>query len=158
MYSNFLVYLKLEPYLAQWLANKHGQFPVRFPKGSIENDIIELGLRPLGQDESPDLPGEDKYPIVLPFFRYKDVRFNNYLPQSAKSELIHCLKVQFAIELWKDLNKFGYIGKQKQDLIYAWIDAHDIDDTEANWNAIAKIYARKREAHRRQRKRAEEED
>ena len=143
----------MEPYLAQWLAHKFGPYPIRFPKGSIENDIIELGLKPLPEGASPDLPGEGKYPIVLPFFRYKDVRFHNYLPQSAKSELIHNLKVCFAIELWKDLNKFGYIGKQKQDLIWTWMETHGIEDTETNFNAILKIYARKRDAFRKQLKR-----
>ena len=157
-YSNFKVYIRMEPYLAQWLAHKFGPFPIRFPKGSIENDIMEKGLIPLPKKATPDLPGKGKYPIILPFFRYKDVRFHNFLPISDKSKLVHCLKVCFDIELWTDLHRFGYIGKQKQDLIWAWMDDHDIDDTEANFNAISKIYARKREAHRRRVKREENEN
>ena len=153
-YSNFLVYLKLEPYLAQWVSHEHG-LPIRFPRGSIENDIIELGLkiRDDDNDEEVDLPGEGKYPVVLPFFKHKDVRYYNYLSDSSKEHLIHCLKIRFAIALWNDLYKFGNIGIQKQDLIYVWMDAHDIDDTETNWLVISKIYTRKRKAYQQQKRR-----
>ena len=155
-YSNFMAYLKLEPYLAQWVAHEHG-FPIRFPRGSIENDIIELGLKIRGDDEPVDLPGEGMYPVVIPFYKYKDVMTYNHLSESSKDQLIHCLKVRFAIALWNDLFKFGHIGKQRQDLIYAWMDAHDIDDTETNWNTISKIYTRKREAYRKQKQRSNNE-
>lgn len=151
-YSNFMTYLKLEPYIAQWVAHEHG-FPIKFPRGSIENDIIELGLKIREDDEPLDLPGEGKYPVVIPFFKYKDVMKFNYLSNSSKDQLIHCLKVRFTIALWNDLFKFGHIGKQKQDLIYAWMDAHGIDDTETNWNVVSKIYARKRKAYQRQKER-----
>ena len=155
-YSNFMAYLKLEPYLAQWVAHEHG-FPIRFPRGSIENDIIELGLKIRDPEKEPvDLPGEGKYPVVLPFFKFKDVMTYNHLSDSSKDELVHCLKVRFAIALWNDLFKFGHIGKQKQDLIYAWMDAHDIDDTETNWNAISKIYARKRKSYNQQKRRRDD--
>ena len=151
-FSNFMVYLKLEPYLAQWVAHEHG-FPIRFPRGSIENDIIELGLKIRGDDEPVDLPGEGKYAVVLPYYKHKDVMYYNHLSESSKEHLIHCLKIRFAIALWNDLFKFGNIGKQKQDLIYAWMDAHDIDDTETNWLVISKIYTRKRKAYQQQKRR-----
>jgi hypothetical protein len=79
--------------------------------------------------------------------------YYNHLSESSKEHLIHCLKIRFAIALWNDLFKFGNIGKQKQDLIYAWMDAHDIEDTETNWNAISKIYARKRKSYFQQKRR-----
>ena len=151
-YSNFLVYVRMEQYLAQWAAHEHG-LPIRFPRGAIENEIIELGLKIRGEDDDLDLPEEGKYPVVLPFFKYKDVRYYNYLSESSKDELVHCLKIRFTISLWNDLYRFGNIGKQKQDLIYAWMDAHDIDDTETNWLVISKIYTRKRKAYQQQQRR-----
>ncbi len=155
-FSNFMVYVKMEPYLAQWVAHEHG-IPIRFPRGSIENDIIELGLKIRGDDEPVDLPGEGKYAVVLPFYKHKDVMYYNHLSESSKDQLVHCLKVRFAIALWNDLYRFGHIGKKKEDLIYAWMDAHDIDDTETNWLVISKIYSRKRRAYQQQ-KRREKDD
>lgn len=146
----FYIYLKMDPYLAQWLIHETGGKPVVFPKNSIENDIIGVGLTPTPKNCIPDLPGKGKVPIVLPSFKYKDVRYYNFLPTSAKDELIQCLRAKFAVALWKDLYKFGYIGRQKQNLIYAWMASHGIEDTETNFLAISKIYFRKRDAFRKQ--------
>ena len=153
----FVTYIKLEPYLAQWLVHEHGEFPLRFPRGSVENEIIELGLRPMGKKDPPDIPGEGKYPIEIPFFKFRETRNNNYLSPKAKRQLVSCLKTRFSIALWTDLYRFGNIGKQKQDLIYIWMDTHDIDDTETNWLAISKIYSRKQDAYRKRKKSEEDE-
>lgn len=149
----FYAYVKMDPYLAQWLIHETGGKPVEFPKNSLENDIIALGLTTLPEKRKPDLPGEGKVPIVLPNFKYKDVRYYNYLPTSSKEQLLQCLRARFVVALWKDLFRFGYIGKQKQDLIWTWMETHGIEDTETNFNAILKIYARKRDAFRKQLKR-----
>lgn len=222
----FYIYLKMDPYLAQWLIFKHGGEPIEFQKNSIENDIIGMGLttppkpkkkkkkkekaeepeatdavektvktvtdrgtegtieteesagnedpvKTEGAEESveteaseetakpeeteddmpkrpDDLPGKGKVAIVLPYFKYKDIRFYNFLPISARDSLVQCLRARFAVELWKDLYKFGYIGKQKKDLIYAWMASHGIEDTETNFLAISKMYYRKRDAFRKQ--------
>ena len=228
----FYSYLKMDPYLAQWLIFKHGGEPIEFQKNSIENDIIGMGLttppkpkkkkkkkekaeepeatdavektvktvtdrgtegtieteesagtenpvKTEGAEESveteaseetakpeetkesneteddmlkrpDDLPGKGKVAIVLPYFKYKDIRFYNFLPISARDSLVQCLRARFAVELWKDLYKFGYIGKQKKDLIYAWMASHGIEDTETNFLAISKMYYRKRDAFRKQ--------
>jgi len=158
----FYIYLKMDPYLAQWLIHKHGGEPVEFPKNSIENDIIGVGLTtppPMTKIDKngnevkvyePDLPGEGKVAIVLPYFKYKDVRFYNFLPISARDSLVQCIRARFAVELWKDLYKFGYIGRQKQNLIYTWMASHGIEDTETNFLAISKMYFRKRDAFRKQ--------
>ena len=83
----------------------------------------------------------------MPFFKSKDVRGKKYLPLAARNTLKRCIRNRFVIQLWSDLFRFGYIGKQKQDLIWAWMDAHGIEATETNWNTIAKIYDRKRRAY-----------
>ena len=46
------------------------------------------------------------------------------------------------LQLWNDLHYHGYIGRRRDNLIYAWMDAHGIELTETNWNTIAKIYIR----------------
>lgn len=146
--SEYVIYLKLDPYLAQWLLHEHGGSPVEFPKNSAENDVLELGLTTKPYLAVEIGPAENHVPIALPCFKHKDVRFYNYLPHKARRALAHCIRTRFVIALWNDLNKFGYIGRRKQDLIWAWMEAHGIMATETNWNTIAKIYMRKRNVYR----------
>ena len=150
--SEIIIYLKLDPYLAQWLAHEHGGNVVEFPK---ENDILELGLMRPPYFASANEPGKDKVPIGVPWFKSKNVRFNNYLSARSRRALAQCIRTRFVVALWKDLYKFGYIGKRKQDLIWAWMETHGIEATETNWNTIAKIYLRKRNVYREQKRREE---
>ena len=62
------------------------------------------------------------------------------------------IRQRFVMALWQDLHKFGNIGKQRQELIYAWMEAHEIELTESNWNTIAKIYQRRQDVYRKQKK------
>ena len=153
--SEFIIYLKLDPYLAQWLTHEYGGNAVEFPKNSAENDILELGLTVPPFLAAPNEPGENKVPIRIPWFKNKNVRFNNYLSHKSRRALAHCIRTRFVIALWTDLYKFGYIGRRKQDLIYVWMEAHGIETNEKNWNTIAKIYLRKRNVYRAQKRREE---
>ena len=160
--SDLIIYLRLDPYLAQWLNHEHGGETVVFPKNSTEYDIIELGLMKKPVFSSPNVPGENKVPIGVPFFKNKNVRYNNYLAAKSRRALAQCIRARFVTALWQDLYKFGYIGKRKQDLIWAWMETHGIEATDTNWNTIAKIYLRKRnvyrDAIRREQKRLEKEE
>jgi hypothetical protein len=153
--SDIVIYIRLDPYLAQWLRHEHFGSPIEFPKNSTEYDIIELGLMPKPYLASVMGPGENHVAIALPFFKNKDVRYNNYLPKNAQRALAQCIRTRFVVALWKDLYKFGYIGKRKQDLIWAWMEAHGIEASETNWNTIAKIYLRKRNVYREQKRKEE---
>ena len=148
--DEIIIYLQLDPYLAQWLTHEHPGQVIRFPKNSAENDVLELGLIPKPFLAVDVQPGENCVPIALPFFKNKDVRKNNYLPQKARRALAQCIRTRFVIALWNDLYRFGNIGRRKQDLIWTWMEAHGIEETDTNWNTIAKIYMRKRDVYRRQ--------
>ena len=147
--SDYIIYLRLDPYLAQWLKHEHGE-PVEFPKNSTENDVLELGLIQKPLLAFVPGPGENRVAIALPFFKNKDVRKCHYLPASGRRSLARCIRSRFVIALWNDLYKFGNIGKRKQDLIWTWMEAHGIEPTDTNWNTIAKIYMRKRSVYRKQ--------
>lgn len=56
-----LVYLKLEPYLAQWFVNEMGGEPVQLPKRSAEADILEYFLKPTPKGVLPELKQEGGY-------------------------------------------------------------------------------------------------
>lgn len=147
--SNVLIHLKMETYLAQWLINESGGSPVVFKKNSAENDILRINLKKRPLFGRKDKPGEGKVPVALPYFKDKDPREYNFLSKPARLALTECIRTRFVMELWKDLHRFGNIGKRKQDLIWAWMDAHGIEATETNWNTVAKIYMRKRDIYRK---------
>lgn len=142
-----VIYLRLDPYLAQWLIHEHGD-PVVFPKNSAENDVLELGLIRKPFLACTPGPGENRVPIVVPYFKNKDVRKYNYLDAAGRRSLAKCIRSRFVISLWNDLYKFGHIGRQKQDLIWTWMEAHGIEASETNFNTIFKIYKRKRDVYR----------
>lgn len=150
--------MKLPPYLAQWLRHEDDRIPLEFPKNSMENDIIELGLMRKPILANVQGPGDNVVAIGLPNFKNKDVKKYNYLPIAARRSLMQCIRSRFAVQLWKDLHKFGNIGRRKQDLIYAWMEAHGIEKNDTNWNTIAKIYMRKRDVYRRRHRQNKDQD
>ena len=151
--SEILIHLKIDNYLAQWLIHECGGCPVVFKKHSVENNILYVNLKKRPLFGKRDKPGEGKIPIALPYFKDRDPREYNFLSKPARLALAECIRNRFVVQLWKDLHRFGNIGKRKQDLIWAWMDAHGIEATETNWNTIAKIYKRKRDIYRKREQR-----
>lgn len=145
--SNYYIYIKLDPYLAQWFIHENGgTTPVCLKKGSQEHDLLKLFL-----EKAPEshyhFQQADEVAIALPYFKNKDPRNYNYLPKRAMDALKDCIRTRFTIQLWEDLHTFGNIGKRNDNLIYAWMHKNGIEDTETNWNAISKIYYRKRKVY-----------
>ena len=147
--STFCIYLELEPYLKQWFVNDlGGGVPVSLPRGSAESDIIEKWLMKRPLNACPDIARPNLLPVFLPSFKSKDVRTYNYLPAAAHKLLRNCIRNRFLVEMWKDLHDFGYIGIRKQDVIMAWMEQHNIECDDTNFNTVAKIYQRKRDVYR----------
>ena len=137
------IYVNLEPYLAQWFINDFGGVtPIVLKKLSTERRILEVYLQKWPAAVPRDISTEGKVSIVIPDSRIKLPSKYNYLPNSAMNELKKCIRNRFVIQLWNDLHNFGYIGKKRSALIYAWMDSHGIELNDTNWNSIAKIYLR----------------
>ncbi len=113
-----------------------------FPKGSVENKILEKGLIKPPVNAVPEPSGECAVAIAIPAFRYKNPQFYNYLPRSARADLLNAIRDSFTVQLWADVHKAGIIGKSRKDIIYDWMAVNGIEASERNWNAIAKIYQR----------------
>lgn len=146
--SDFYIYIKLEPYLKDWFINENGGTnPLKLKKGSQEHDILKLFLEKSPNDYVPHIKQDNEVAIELPFFKNKDPRTYNYLPARALDALRDTIRTRFTIQLWEDLHNFGSIGKRQDNLIYAWMHKHGIEDTETNWCAISKIYYRKRKVY-----------
>ena len=144
----YTVFLKLDPYLAQWFQHEcGGEYPIRLKRGSIEADLLACYLKPQPKDKGyvPQLrPNEGEVEIVLPYFKWKDIRTNNYLPPRAAIVLQECIRTRFRVALWKDLHTVGNVVKRTDVTISAWMKEHGIAFDDKNWNTIAKILQRKR--------------
>lgn len=144
----YTIFLSLEPYLAQWLAHQCGGFhPITLKRGSAECDILQLHLQlqPKDRDYIPQvkpLPGQVE--IVLPFFKHKDIRSYNFLPQKGQRALHECIRNRFLVALWKDIQTIGNITKRTDKTIEQWMIENGIEPDDRNWNTIAKILQRKR--------------
>lgn len=143
-----LLYVKLEPYVAQWFINEMGGEPVHLPKRSAESDIIEYFLKPTPNNAVANLPTDGCISIQIPTYKHKDAKYFNYLPPRAMDALERCITVRFRVQLWQDLHKLhkpdcGCLT----DLIYAWMENHGIECTEQNWEAIRQFYFRKRKIY-----------
>ena len=144
--QRFFVYLELEEYLAQWLVNEHGgEVPIEFIRGSAERDILELFLTKRPKDYIPEQVKIGMIPIVIPHFKKRDPMYYHYFNEKSKNALKSCILNRFDVQLWQDLHRFGYIGKQQKDIIYAWMATHGIEPQ--HWDTVAKRYQRKRNAY-----------
>lgn len=147
-------YLDVEPYLKQWFIHDMGnEHPVSLIRNSAESDIVRRWLTVLPPDKSLPDGNPDMLAIYVPSYNELDREKLYYLPTAALKLLKQCIRNRFIIELWRDLNDFGFIGFQKQDVIYAWLEQHGIEITETNFNAVQKIYQRKRSTYIKVKKR-----
>lgn len=148
--SDVIVYFDFETYLAQWFVNDHGgTLPVKLRRGCPDSNLLYMLLskRPTGGRK--DEPREGAVPVILPYYSSKDIHYCNWLSEEARARFYKHVRTRFLVELWDDLHKCGYIGMQKQMLIYDWMKQHGIEETETNYFAVQKIYQRLRDSERK---------
>lgn len=145
--NNFILYLKLETYLAQWLTNSLGD-PVRFPVQSNENAIIRRFLQKCPQGREPETFAPGLTGIVIPDSKAKNPVVYNYFGPKAKDALIEAIEDLFRRNMWAELGDMfdGSVGLNK--VIAAWCEMHGIDDdyTETvrqKYYRIRKAYGKK---------------
>ena len=132
-------------YLGQWLVHRHGGSPVvSLIRGSVESKLLQRVTVPLPPGQAPAKKEEGDVTIVIPWSKYHDPRTYNHVTETGKRCLIQMFKNSFDIELWEFLHDFGVVGKKQKDLIYLFMEQHDILEDGTCWDAIAKIYQRMR--------------
>lgn len=149
------VFLKLEPFLAQWfIHDQGGDNPVELTRGSMESMMLEIYLvpRPDGVREQLE-PWSGEVAIRVPSFKNKNTKVFNYLTERGRIALKGCIRKRFVIELWQDLFRFENLELRLDEQIFAWMEAHGIDCNDTNYNSIAKIYLRQRKTYRQNKKR-----
>lgn len=143
--AQILLYIDLEPYLAQWYVHEQGGGdPVRITRGSVEAAILESFLQqmPEGHRVQPRQPGQ--LAIAIPDSKVKPPQLYCYLPPRALNLLVTTIRNRFDLAMWTTLHRFSSVFHRQDNLIYAFMEKHGIEPTETNWNAIAKRYQRKR--------------
>lgn len=163
--SEYLIYLDLPLYLAQWYADECSRIhqqdqevqslsvyrfpePVRPVRGSQEADIIEYYLDKQPQD-NPDVNRDNAtIAIAVPFYKHKDPRTYNYLSPSAKQLLAESIRKRFTIQLWQYMVRFEHTKLRRDLLLESFMTLHHIDvNSETNCLAVAKIYQRKKKIY-----------
>lgn len=164
----FLIYLALPPYLAQWYANEctrvhnrdNASCPhevYRYPtpvvpvRNSAESGVIADWLDKQPKDAVPVLSHDDAtIAIQIPSFPGMPVEYYNYFSPSAQKVLADTIQRRFQVALFNDIHKARAKNPATRIdlLINAWMEKHCIEYNDTNWNAIAKIYQRKRDVYR----------
>lgn len=166
--SDFLIYLSLPPYLAQWYAHECAQVHNRtkatcpreiyqFPTpvvpvhGSQESDVINMHLAKQPSEKPAEVPADATLAIAIPSFPYKPVEYYNYMPPSGLEHLADTIRYRFKVELFEDIHEARRkVPHTRIDLLVtAWMEDHCIEYNDTNYNTLLKIYQRRREVYRK---------
>lgn len=123
--SNFVVYLKVKPFVRQWLVNHYGN-PVTFPAQSVENSTIRRFLTKQPNDSVPLIGSEEDIAISIPDSKQKPVLTYNFLGKYAKAAVIECIEDTFRLQMWNDLNDLHDCGCSILKAIQAWCENNGI--------------------------------
>lgn len=151
-HNRMCIYLPLEEFLAEWFRHETGSGDVvKLVRGSQESEIVKqfISIRPenVPVENGTEPPPEGKVivPIIIPEQKLKPAIFYNYLAPAAKDALADCIRTRFKIQLFRDLHRVSCIGKRQDNLIYAWLEQHEMSID--RWDTVAKIYQRMRNSY-----------
>lgn len=124
--SNFVFYLKVKPFIGQWLTYHYGS-PVKFPARSAENACIRrfVGLRP--KDWKPEKPEGEFVAVVIPETERKKAICWNYMSKSACKALTEIIEDTFKTQMWIDLNEMTRCGCTLLKCVRAWCENNGVD-------------------------------
>lgn len=125
--SKFLFYMKVKPFIRQWLTYHFGN-PVVFPAKSAENACIRhfVGLRPKNAKPIKPEPDDNMIAIVIPESKRKKTICWNYMSQSACDALNEVIDDTFRLQLWTDLNAMTQCHCSILTSVRAWCENNGI--------------------------------
>lgn len=152
------IFLHLPPYLRSWTLHQFGESGiVSFPKGSVENHIMQIGLRKPRVDETTIIHCPEGWTAVnVPQLRGVNLASRNYLPDKVRTAIEGVILRRFDIALWYVICAIGFKVASKKDILEAWMEANGIEPDEPNsWsvtqraNRLLKRYADRQRARRK---------
>lgn len=142
--SEFYVYVKLKPFVKQWLVSALGN-PVKFPAQSIENSTIHHFIGKQPADTPPETANSELTAICIPESASKPARTYNYLPPRGKCAVVECCEYLFRRNLWSELGEMSDLGCNTMTAIYGWCERHGVSIEYAD--TIRQRYYRLRDAY-----------
>lgn len=124
--SSFVVYVKLPPFVSQFLVHSLGD-PVVFPPQSVENSTIKVFVTKLPDGKIPEASAPDMTAIAIPDSKSKPADTFNYLSPRGKNAIVECCDLLFNRCLWTELGDMSNVGCKTLTAIYAWCENHGID-------------------------------
>lgn len=138
--NDYLIYLPLEAFLAQWFRHRHGGLPytVRLVRGSVESKRLKalLDVPPSGYVPRP--APEGCVAVAIPSFPAKDPRQFNYVSPQGINALVETLRDLFDLELHDYYVKTYIKGSRIDYMIEAWMEMHGIEFNDTNYNSVKK--------------------
>jgi hypothetical protein len=120
------------PYLADFIKDRYGD-PVKLERDSPEARIVRKYLKKLPQGKQPDTGEGANLTIVIPWFKEIDRRTYNYIGQSAKDLLIDSFNQMLEKSMLDEIRTVeNYFSGSIANLIYAWMEKHNIEDNQTN--------------------------
>lgn len=123
--SEFVLYLKLKPFIRQYLINSFGD-PVRFDDHSVTNARIVSVLQRRPVNCTPDTAAEGLTAICIPYSKQKDPASFNYVSNSGKKLIEEHIEAIFRTNLWNEMSQMCSDDTKLQSAAYAWCEMHGI--------------------------------
>lgn len=123
--SDFVIYLKLKPFIRQYLIHAFGD-PVKFEAHSVSNArIISVLQKPL-QGAKPETAGEGLTAICIPYSKQKDPACFNFVSSHGKKLIEEHIESIFLTNLWNEMSEMCGDDTKLQSAAYAWCEMHGI--------------------------------
>lgn len=124
--SQSVIYLKLKPFIRQYLVHAFGD-PVRFDDHSVTNARIISVLQQRRSSFPPETPAEGMTAVCIPYSKQKDPASFNFVSSSGKNFIIEHIEAIFLMNLWNEMSQMCGDDTKLQSAAYAWCEMHGID-------------------------------
>lgn len=153
--NEFLIYLPLEAFLAQWFRHRHGGSPytVRLVRGSVEAKRLKALLDVPPADYVPRPAPQGCVAVAIPSFPARDPRQFNYVSPQGIAALVETVRDLFDLEIYDYYVKTFVKGSRIDYMIEAWMAKNGIEYNDTNYNSVKKRLDRVRTKVYNQRRR-----
>ena len=147
-----------EAYLAQWYVNESGgTSPVKLKKNSPEQHLLrcllvsknsvsvtppdntpEEGTATAGAGSADGAQHPCILEIIIPYFKGMPPEVYNHIRARGEKVFTDTLRKRFDLQLFEDVAPLLPAVDRKDELLWAWMEAHGIEATETNWAAVEK--------------------
>ena len=121
----FYIYVKLKPYVRQWLVNKFGDgqsdWKIKFPHQSMENAFLKARLLTPPEGYMPGIREEDEVGIQIPDSPYKPSMKYNYLTKLDRDAVRSMIESMFDIAFKREMREDIEAGAKIKDSLLAWM-------------------------------------